>query len=143
MHMGFIFKAAILLSCFALICISNLVPHSISNYDPLNQLARQDIFFSPPGAYVMLKWSKTLQMNNSLRILKIPSLRPSSLCPVTALKRLLRNTPKSKNAPLFQILNHGTWVPLTDSRLRKNFSIILKNCKSLLAKKNTYLLQEK
>ena len=92
MHMGFIFKAAILLSYFAFLRISNLVPHSITAYDPLKQLAREDIFFGPPSAHIMLKWSKTLQMNNSLRILKIPSLKPSPLCPVTALKTLLKHT---------------------------------------------------
>ena len=124
-HMGYIFKAAILLSYFAFLRISNLVPHSIATYNPLKQLARGDIFFFPPGAHVMLKWSKTLQMNNSVRILKIPTLHPSPLCPVTALKYMLKNTPSSTNAPLFQILNHGKWVPLTDSRLRKNFTLLL------------------
>ena len=74
----------------------------------------------------MLKWSKTLQMSNSPRIIKIPSLSPSPLCPVAALKFKLKNTPASSNAPLFQILNHGNWVPLTDSRLRKNFTLLLK-----------------
>ena len=124
-HMGYIFKAAILLSYFAFLRISNLVPHSIPTYNPLKQLARGDIFFFPPGAHVMLKWSKTLQMNNSVRILKIPTLYPSPLCPVTALKYMLKHTPSSTNAPLFQISNHGKWVPLTDSRLRKNFTLIL------------------
>ena len=125
-HMGFIFKAAILLSYFAFLRISNLVPHSIATYNPLKQLARGDIFFFPPGAHIMLKWSKTLQMSNSLRILKIPSLSPSPLCPVAALKLMLKNTPASSNAPLLQILNHGNWVPLTDSRLRKKFTLLLK-----------------
>ena len=125
-HMGFIFKAAILLSYFAFLRISNLVLHSIPAYNPLKQLARGDILFFPPGAHIILKWSKTLQMNNSLRILKIPSLSSSPLCPVAALKFMLKNTPASSNAPLFQILNHGTWVPLTASRLGKKFTLLLK-----------------
>ena len=50
-HMGFTFKAAILLSYFAFLRISNLAPHSIAAYNPLKQLARGDIFSSPRSPY--------------------------------------------------------------------------------------------
>ena len=55
MFMGFVYKAAIILSFFSFIRISNLVPHSISKFDPLRQLAQGDIFFAPPGAHILLK----------------------------------------------------------------------------------------
>ena len=52
-HMGFVFKAAILLAYFAFLRISNLVPHTISSYNPLKQLARADVFFcSPWGPHI-------------------------------------------------------------------------------------------
>ena len=127
LYMGYVFKAAILLAYFAFLRISNLVPHTINAYDPLKQLARADIFFQPPGAHVLLKWSKTMQMNNSVRVIKIPALGASPLCPVTALQHLLRNTPHQPNSPLFQVKCYSKWVPLTDTRLRKNFSTILNN----------------
>ena len=103
MYMGCVFKAAILLSFFSFLRLSNLVPHSMSTFQPLKHLARGDIFFAPPGAHVLLKWSKTLQMNNSVRLLKIPKLGSALICPVTALKNLLTFTPEGKNKPLFQI----------------------------------------
>ena len=114
MLMGTVYKAAYLLSFFSFLKISNLVPHTIKSYDPLQQLARADIIFAPPGALVLIKWSKTLQHKNKVRILKIPHLGTSPLCPIRALKNLLKFTPGSANS---------------HTRLRKNLSIILKKLK--------------
>ena len=125
MYMGQIYKACFLTSFFTFLRISNLVPHTLSSFNPLEQLARADIFFGPPGAHILVKWTKTLQSRNAVKILKIPSLGRSPLCPVTALKVILAITPGSTNSPLFQVKKNGKWYPLTDSRLRKNLAIIL------------------
>ena len=125
MYMGQIFKAAFLLSFFSFLRISNLVPHSMHTFNPLEQLARADIFFAHPGAHILIKWSKTLQSKNQIRLLKIPSLSKSPLCPVSALKNLLLITPSGDNKPLFQIKYKQNWVPLTDSRLRRALASIL------------------
>ena len=119
MYMGIIFKAAILTSFFSFLRISNLVPHSISTFDHMKQLARADVIFAPPGAHIIIKWSKTLQFRNKIKVIKIPSLGTSSICPVAALKAMLKLYKGSSNSPLFQIKCFGRWVPLTDTRLRK------------------------
>ena len=103
LYMGYVLKSAILLDYFAFFRISHLVPHTIGSYDILKHLARADIFFAHPGAHILLKWSKTMQMNNSVRVIKIPALGASPLCPISALKKLLDNTPNQPNNPLFQI----------------------------------------
>ena len=126
MYMGHIFKAAILLSFFSFLRISNLVPHSISSYDPLKQLSRGDIIFARPGLHMIIKWSKTLQNKDKIKVLKVPSLGTSPLCPVAALKKVLLGTPGSSNSPLFQVKSYTKWVPLSDTRLRKAFTNILK-----------------
>ena len=64
-------------------------------------------------------------MRNSVCLIKIPALGSSPLCPVAALKKLLKLTPKGSNAPLFQIQNRGSWVPLSDTRLQKMFNVVL------------------
>ena len=125
MYMGQVFKAAFLLSFFSFLRISNLVPHSIQKFNPLEQLARADLFFASPGAHILIKWSKTLQSKNQVRLLKIPLLTNSPLCPVAALKNLLLITPAGDNNPLFQIKYKQKWVPLTDSRLRRALASIL------------------
>ena len=126
MHMGHICKAAILLAFFSFLRISNLVPHTISGYDPLKHLARGDIIFGPPGINLLVKWSKTLQNKDKVKVLKIPSLGKSSLCPVAALKKLLSSTSGSNNSPLFQVQCFERWVPLTHTRLRKFLAKLLK-----------------
>ena len=77
----------------------------------------------------MLKWSKTLQMNNSVRLLKIPHLGSSAICPVKALKTVLSLTPIGPNKPLLQVKLKHDWVPLSDTRLRKQFATILARLK--------------
>ena len=125
MYMGQVYKACFLTSFFSFLRISNLVPHSLSTFNPLEQLARADIFFAPPGAHILIKWSKTLQSRNAVKIIKIPALGKSPLCPVRALKVILAITPGSDNSPLFQVKLKTKWFPLTDSRLRKNLALIL------------------
>ena len=126
MWMGQIFKALYLIAFFSFLRISNLVPHKISAFSPLEQLTRGDVFFAPPGLHIIVKWSKTMQTRDSIKILKLPSLNASPLCPVRALKNLLLLTPGHQDSPLFQIKNDkAQWLPLTDTKARRNFSQIL------------------
>ena len=74
---------------------------------------------------MIIKWSKTLQSKDKIKVLKVPSLGRSPICPVAAVKKLLSTTPGSNNSPLFQIKCYFKWVPLSDIRLRKTFGIIM------------------
>ena len=67
-----------------------------------------------------------MQTQDKIKFINIPCLVGSILCPVAAIKNVLKLTPGSPDAPLFQIRFRSTWVPLTDSRVRKHFSSILK-----------------
>ena len=124
-YMGQVFKAAYLLSFFSFLRISNLVPHTLNSFDPVKHLSRADVFFAHPGAHILITWSKTLQAKNQARVLKIPHLGSSPLCPVQALKNLLLITPAGRNKPLFQVKLRSNWVPLSDTRLRKHFKNII------------------
>ena len=116
-YQGFVYKAAYLTAFFSFLRISNLVPHSIASYTHQKQLARADIIFSASGAHIIVKWSKTMQSKDKVKILKIPSIPGSTLCPVQALQRLLKSSPGSANSPLFQNIFNSKWIPLTDSKL--------------------------
>ena len=83
-YMGQVFKAAYLLSFFSFLRISNLVPHSLSTFDPIKHLSRTNVFFAPPGAHILITWSKAIQSKNAARVLKIPHLGSSPICPVQA-----------------------------------------------------------
>ena len=126
MWMGQIFKAVYLVAFFSFMRISNLVPHKISAFLPLEQLTRGDVFFASPGLHVLVKWSKTMQTRDSVKILKLPALSHSPLCPVMAVKNLLMLTPGHQDTPLFQIKNaKAQWVPLTDTQVRRHFTQVL------------------
>ena len=80
----------------------------------------------PPGLHLLVKWSKTMQSKNTVKIVKIPSLGKNPICPVQAIKNLLAITPGSQNSPLFQYKNSGVWIPMTHSQVRAHFKILLK-----------------
>ena len=125
MYMGQVFKAVYTLAYFSFLRLSNLVPHTSAQFSPLYHLARADIIFAHPGMQVIIKWSKTIQTRNVVKILKIPQLGSNPICPVKATKNLMAITPGSNNHPLFQFKSSKGWVPLTDTQVRRNFRIIL------------------
>ena len=101
-------------------CILHL-PQHLKTSSPLNQLARGDIFFAL-GVHVFIKWSKTLQRKNAIKMIKLPSQGSNPLCPVAALEKLLQMSPGDANAPLFQIKQNNNWIPLIDTEARRNLS---------------------
>ena len=121
---GYVFKAVYLLSFFSFLRLSSLAPNAILTFDPLKHLCRGDVFISKRRASVLVKWSKTLQFGDKVKIIHLPYLA-NELCPISALKTLLRCQPAGDNLPLFQFHNGTHWIPLTDSRIRKNFKSIL------------------
>ena len=82
-----LYKSAFLLAFFGFLRMSNIAPHSKQKFDSQKHF-RQDIMFAPPGAHILLKWTKTLQHNKSHHFVQIPLLSNSPMCPVQALKHL-------------------------------------------------------
>ena len=93
-------RAAFLLSFFAFLCMSNVAPHSRRAFDPNKHLLRQDVVFGPPGAHIILKWTKTLQDSRAHHIVQIPSLPHSPACPVSAIQALLHSRKFPSDYPL-------------------------------------------
>ena len=86
-----LFRAAFLLAFFAFLRMSNIAPHSRFKFDRNKHILRQDILFLPPGAHILLKWTKTLQDSSAHHFVQIPVLKNPTLCPVRAIKKLLRS----------------------------------------------------
>ena len=128
--MGHIFKAVYLTAFFGFLRLSNLVPHSVATYSQLKHLSKGDAFL----VTILLKWSKTLQMNNQDRLLKLPRLN-NDICPFAAIQKCLQIVPGRSNAPLFQFKLKSSWIPLSDSRVRRH----LKNVLSLCEKHTDYI----
>ena len=124
-YMGQVIKAIYTLAFFSFLRISNLVPHTRKAYSPLYHLSRADVYFATPGIHLLLKWSKSLQSKDTVKLIKIPALGSNPICPVMAIKNLLSITSGAKNAPLFQYKTSQGWFPMTDTQVRRHFKMIL------------------
>ena len=96
----------------------------MATFSHLKHLVRGDVFFDRNVAVILIKWSKTLQLNNQARLLKIPRLN-NEICPFLALKKCLSIVPGDTNAPLFQFKIANKWTPMMDGRVRKHPKNIL------------------
>ena len=96
-----LFRAIFLVAFYAFLRLSNLAPHSSRLFSHSRHFIRQDIIFAPPGAHILIKWTKTLQDNNSSHVVQIPAVDNFYLCPVRALRTLLESRLLPPTAPLF------------------------------------------
>ena len=90
---------AIVLSFHLLLCKSNLVPTSVAEFKPAQQLQCYDIHFHCGMALVNIKWSKTRQIGNRVTMPLLKDKGPA--CPVAALKKLFLLVQASPSDPLF------------------------------------------
>ena len=56
-----VFQALYLFTFFPVLRISNILPHTITSFDPTRQLCRGDVIFGQQHATIIVTWSKTLQ----------------------------------------------------------------------------------
>ena len=124
---GCVCKAVFLLAYFAFLRISNVVPVSVKAFDATRNLLRGDVIFGPPGAHIIIKWSKSMQSSNSHQVVQIPSLSSSPLCPVSALQALLAFIPAPPSSPLFLLPLPSGLSILTSSMVSSTLSRIIRS----------------
>ena len=71
MWMGQIYKALYLVAFFSFLQISNLVSYKIASFSPLEQLTRGDVFFASLGLHIFVKWSKTMETRDSVKMFRL------------------------------------------------------------------------
>ena len=75
---------------FLMLRKSNIVPVSVTDFDPDKQLLRQDIKLFKAFFVVLIKWSKTSQFGSRLIQVSLVSIPSSVLCPVSAKANMIR-----------------------------------------------------
>ena len=75
---------------------------------------------------ILVKWSKTIQTRDHVKIISLPCLGRNPICPYAALKALYHFYNPSANEPLFQYKYMVGWKVLIDSKIRKTLSLINK-----------------
>ena len=119
-----IFKAVFLTAFFGFFRLSNMAPHAIAQFDSTRHFTGGDVFFQKNEAQLLLKWSKTIQYRDEYRMVTIPKLGASPICPYKALKKIMALYNPGQNEPLFQIQTAAGWQVLTDTCIRKTLSKI-------------------
>ena len=96
---------AMLVAFFGCFRLSNLVPSSKKNYDPLKQLKRSDIRFDKDFVLVFYKWSKTNQNADKVGWIPICSVSDTRFNIKFYLQKLFDIVKAPKDAPLFTYCN--------------------------------------
>ena len=79
-----------LLAIFLFFQLSNLCPHSLSYFDYTRHLAAGEIFFYSDMLKLLIKWSKTLQSRDKVKLISLPKLAKAVICPYRALLKMLK-----------------------------------------------------
>ena len=116
---GLVYKSLFLSAFFGFLRLSNIAPVSVKSFDVFTHLCRADFIRSSSHGHLILKWSKTLQNQNQFKVIHLPFLGSSPLCPISALQVMCSSIPASKNSPLFCAPQGLGVVPLTQSKVRK------------------------
>ena len=119
------YSALFLLAFHGFFRISNLLPPSQQKFNPLHHLARGDVIFAHPGSHIIIKWSKTLQSSKSCKIIKLPTIPNSILCPTSALQQFVTAYPTPNNQPFFSVPSNQTLTSITQKQARTTLSTIL------------------
>ena len=115
---GITYKAMFLVSYFGFFCLSNLVPHAVKDFDPTCQFAGRDLIFTNSNVKMVLKWSKTIQNRDKVKVITLPRL-DCPICPFLALQSVFQLFHPADMDPLFQCFTSKGIKVMTDSRVRK------------------------
>ena len=124
LHDPHLLRVIFLVAFYAFLRMSNIAPHSSRQFSASVHFLRQDVIFAPPGAHLVLKWTKTLQDSTASHIVQIPYVENLLLCPVRALKALLRSRPLPPQAPLFANIFHP-FSQIIDTHIRDALKSVL------------------
>ena len=119
-----VFKAVFLTAFFGFFRLSNMAPHAIAEFDSTRHFTGGDVFFQKDEAQLLLNWSKTIQYRDECRLVTIPKLGASPICPYRALKKIMALYNPEQNEPLFQIQTTSGWQVFTDTCIRKTLAKI-------------------
>ena len=108
--------AAALVAFFCFFRKSNLLPRSQAAFNKKINLCVGDVLFYPWGAFVVVRWSKTIQYGERILKVPMPLLQGHPLCPVSALLHSLHVSGNVDSfAPLFVYVQRGQKKVLTHS----------------------------
>ena len=71
-----------------------------------------NVTFTAQGALLRVTCTKTIQFQQRVLEIPLPYIPGSPICPITALKTYLANSPRPDQSPLFGCRSHGSFQPI-------------------------------
>ena len=105
--------------------MSNVAPHSRSQFDPSTHVLHHALIFGHPVAHLVIKWTKTLQDNKSHHVVQLPEIDNLYLCPVKAFKALLSTRQLPRTTPLFATNTPPPFHQIIDTQVRQALKTVL------------------
>ena len=121
---GVTYKALFLVAYFGFFRLASLLPPTTGSFDRTRYLTVNDVVWGKPGAHIIITCAKNMQNSGQYHVVQLPELKNVLICPVLALKNMLKKQETSPDQPLFQIHTKKGIVPLMSSNARS----FLKTC---------------
>ena len=113
-----VYQAIFLMGFFGFYRLSTLVPSAKTGFSPSRFLTYGDIIWGPPGAHVIIKCAKNIQISGQSHIVQMPELSDANICPVRALRKIVSKKSSDQDKPLFLVSSQGLPSILTAHRVR-------------------------
>ena len=123
-----VFKAIYLLAFFGFFRLASLVPSHAKLFNSTRFPLVKDIVWTTDGFQLILKCAKNMQNSDEFKIIHIPKLSCDSICPVIAIKTLIRELKLTANEPLFMYYVQGHKQILTTFKVR---NVLVKAIRSM------------
>ena len=115
---GTSFKAVFLTAFFGFFRLASLVPNSVQSFDKTRYLTYGDLIFGPPGIHLVMTCAKNMQQSGAYQVVQLPKLKNSLICPVNALKNMVKSFKYDKDTPLFNIHTKKGQMVITAPKVR-------------------------
>ena len=118
-----------LLWFFGVFRLASLVPTTVKKFDPSRFLLVRDVIFTSSGMQIILKCAKNMQAHDAYKIIHVPKLQVPEICPVLAVKHMLKYVKSQQTDPLFLLVIDDRKIPVTASKVRNVLTVMVKQMK--------------
>ena len=93
---GQVYKTVFLVAFFGFFCLAWLLPNSAKEFDRTRYLTLGDVIWGKPGVHLVITCAKNIQALGQYQVVQLPLLYNSILCPVQAIKSLIKTVIRQK-----------------------------------------------
>jgi hypothetical protein len=119
------FWTAALIAFWGMMRSGNVVPRSSDQFQKGRHIALDDLSFVREGVMVTLSITKTIRYRERKHFVPLPKIGSNALCPVSAIKALIKINNPSPKRSLFTYKRGNSWITLTYKDFVKRTRLII------------------